>query len=231
VVVAEPQPPAELIPVFAEYAHENPLVDYYARTRDGRAFRFSDFINRRQLHALDLYKRVYAPLGVEYQIAFTLPHGPDRILGVALSRGDRDFSDAERALLDAARPFLIQAYRNAIRYTSLLKSARPDMSAAAAPQLDRLIELGLTRRQAEVLQAVATGGAEREIVQRLAISHRTVQKHLERSYRRLGVNSRSRAARIAWATMARDRSDAAAREPDAHATMDRDGSEVATRPR
>lgn len=78
-----------------------------------------------ELHALELYTEVYRPMGVEYQIAFTLPSVPGRILGIALSRGDRDFSDDERDLLDRSRSFLIQAYRNAARYTEALAGSRP----------------------------------------------------------------------------------------------------------
>ena len=178
VVIADPQPPAELFEPFARYAYQNPLIDLYARTRNGRTMRFSDLVTQEQLHALELYTEVYAKLGVEYQIAFTLPHEKDRILGVALSRGDRDFSDEERDLLEQARPFLIQAYRNAIRYTGLLSGPRA-AGGNAIPRIERLTGLGLTHRQAEILVLVATGAAEREIATRLAISHRTVEKHLE----------------------------------------------------
>lgn len=84
-------------------------------------------------------------MSVEYQIAFTLPPERGRILGVALSRGDRDFSEDERDLLDRSRSFLIQTYRNALRHTEALARAQP----ASA---DQLIGLGLTARQAEVLR-------------------------------------------------------------------------------
>lgn len=33
-------------------------------------------------------------MGVESQIAFTLPARPPMVLGIALSRGEEDFSDA-----------------------------------------------------------------------------------------------------------------------------------------
>ncbi len=72
--------------------------------------------------ALKIYTEVYKPMGIEHQIAFTLPHERDRILGVVLARSKTDFTDAERDLLDAARPYLIQAYRNAIRYSELLST-------------------------------------------------------------------------------------------------------------
>jgi DNA-binding NarL/FixJ family response regulator len=205
VVLVDPAPTPELFEPFARYAHQNPLVELYARTRNGRAMRFSDLITTEQLHELELYKQVYEPLGVEFQIAFTLPHEKDRILGVALSRGERDFSDEERDLLEQARPFLIQAYRNAIRYTEALADRGRAGIHHVTPDADRLVTLGLTRRQSEVLLLVATGASEREIAARLEISHRTVEKHLERCYRRLGVNNRSLAASIAWATLDQER--------------------------
>lgn len=191
VVIAHPAAPPELVDGFVRYAHQNPLVARYARTADARPFRFSDVVSVDELHALELYTEVYRPMGVEYQIAFTLPPVPGRILGIALSRCDRDFSDDERDLLDRSRSFLIQAYRNAVRYTDAVVGGRP-VSAA------EVIALGLTARQAEVLRLVATGLSERDIAERLGISHRTVQKHLERAYRALGVSSRSAAAGLVW---------------------------------
>jgi DNA-binding CsgD family transcriptional regulator len=188
---------------FARYAHQNPLIERFGQTRDGRALRFSDVVTREELHAREIYKDYYAIVGVEHQISITLPHDADRILGIALSRnaGHSDFTDAERDLLNDARPFLIQAYRNAVRYSDLLAGRTRGGRVQRAPQLDRLAALGLTTRQAEVLQLLAIGVSERDIGIRLAISQRTVQKHLERCYRRLGVDNRSSAGAIAWSTL------------------------------
>ncbi len=197
--IVEPQIAPPERDVFARYAHENPLIDHYARTHDGRVRRFSDVTTAERLHALNIYIEFYKPLGIEHQLAFTLPHRPERILAVALSRTTHDFTDAECALLERARPFLIQSYRNAIRYSEP-RATRAAPVPPRAPDLDRLVALGLTNRQAEVLRLVATGAAEHEIAASLNISYRTVQKHLEQCYRRLGVNSRSQAAGVAWST-------------------------------
>ena len=218
VVLADPEPPPELLAAFVRYAHQNPLVAYHARTLDGRPWRFSDFVSQRELHGLDLYTAVYGKIGVEYQIAFTLPSERGRVLGIALSRSDHDFSDGERDLLADARPFLIQSYRNAIRFTDVLRNP----AAIDSPRRGRLMELGLTGRQADVLLLVATGASERTIAERLGISHRTVQKHLERCYRQLGVSSRSQAAAIAWAA-AEPRAAAAGTGADSGADGGADG--------
>lgn len=192
VSLVEPEIPTELHIAFARYALQNPLAAYYMQTMDGRAMRFSDLVTRRELHRLNLYREVYVPLGVEYQIAFTLPSASRQVLGIALSRGRRDFTATERDLLNLVRPYLIQAYRNALAHTALARGAGRQIV------LDDLTALGLTRRQAEVLRLVAMGRSDQDAAAALGIGARTAQKHLEHCYRTLGVSDRSQAARLAW---------------------------------
>lgn len=54
--------------------------------------------------------------------------------------------------------------------------------------------LGLTRREAEVLAWVAEGKTNAEVATILGLSPRTVQKHLEHIYLKLGVETRTAAA-------------------------------------
>jgi DNA-binding CsgD family transcriptional regulator len=193
------------------HAHENPLLRYHQRTHDGRAYRFSDVISPEELHALPLYEHVYKPMGIEHQLAFTLPASPDRVLAIALSRGERDYSDAERNFANRARPFLIQVYLNAIAYDEL---RRERAGLAAAPDVYTLMHAGLTAREAEVIRLLALGRSNQHIAAELQISDRTVGKHLEHCFRKLGVADRSNAAARAWdlaerAADARDQLDAA----------------------
>lgn len=63
---------------------------------------------------------------------------------------------------------------------------------------DRLrAAFGLTEREAEVLLWVRNGKANREIAIILAMSPRTVNKHLEQIFRKLGVENRTSAATLA----------------------------------
>jgi DNA-binding CsgD family transcriptional regulator len=180
---------------WAWHAHENPLLRQHKRTRDGRAYRFSDVIGTEELHALPLYREVYRPLGVEHQLAFTLPAGPERVLAVALSRCTDDYTDAERDFVNRARPYLIQVYLNALAYDAL-RSERAGL--AAAPDLPTLTGIGLTVREAEVVRLLALGRSNQHIGVELRISDRTVGKHLEHCFRKLGVGDRSSAAARAW---------------------------------
>ncbi|NUP50924.1 MAG: helix-turn-helix transcriptional regulator [Catenulispora sp.] len=54
----------------------------------------------------------------------------------------------------------------------------------------------LSDREREIAALAAAGLRSREIAQRLFLSPRTVEAHLGRVYRRLGVSSRSELPRI-----------------------------------
>jgi DNA-binding CsgD family transcriptional regulator len=201
VALIEPPAPQRLHAAFARHAHQNPILRWYQRTGDGRATRFSDVGTREELHALDLYRELYREMNVEHQIAFTLPSTAERLLAVALSRGQSDFTDQERDLLNLARPHLIQGYRNALLYSGRRDAGWGGRPSFGPPLLQSLMALGLTGREAQVLRLASMGRSDRDIAPALQISHRTVQKHLQNCYRKLGVRDRSEAAGVVWDPM------------------------------
>ncbi len=134
VAVSVPEVPAELIPEWVRYAYQNPLASRHARTRDGRAYRFSDVAEREELDGLELFRNFYGALGIRHQIAFALPSPPELTFALALSRGRRDYSDRERDVLNLTRPHLIQAYRNVQareRAGRLIEALRRGMDASS----------------------------------------------------------------------------------------------------
>ena len=66
---------------------------------------------------------------------------------------------------------------------------------------EALRSLGLTRRETEVLAWVAAGKTSAEIASVLGIGRRSVEKHLERMYPKLGVETRTAAAARALAVL------------------------------
>lgn len=68
---------------------------------------------------------------------------------------------------------------------------------ATRVRAEALAALGLSRRETEVLAWVAEGKANAEIAGILGMSGRTVGKHLERIYQKLGVETRTAAAAVA----------------------------------
>lgn len=92
---------------FASLVHQHPVVSR-AQAGDRATYKISDFLSERQFHRLELYQDMYRLVGAEDQIAFALPG--DVIIGIALNRGRRSFTERDRAVLERVRPQLAQAY-------------------------------------------------------------------------------------------------------------------------
>jgi DNA-binding CsgD family transcriptional regulator len=275
--------------IFAQRIPEHPLISHYARSGDPQVLKMSDFLARRKFHSLGLYTDFYRHVGVEHQMALTLPAAAPLVIGIALNRGCPDFTERERLLLNLIRPHLAQAYENATAVTtmveqstaalhamehfgravialtrdgrvnlistvadqlftkyfgsrrtgglpdpirgwmehqhSLLASMKPpaplivnkgterllvrmlpdcgrillhltEQSAAICPHA--LQAQGLTRREAEVLAWVARGKTNSDVATILGMRLRTVKKHMERVFQKLGVESRTAAALRVW---------------------------------
>jgi DNA-binding NarL/FixJ family response regulator len=62
-------------------------------------------------------------------------------------------------------------------------------------------KLKITKRESQVLLWIANGKTNKEIAEILTMSPKTVDKHLEQIYRKLGVDNRTSAASIAFKTL------------------------------
>jgi DNA-binding NarL/FixJ family response regulator len=85
------------------------------------------------------------------------------------------------AALDASREnIFIQPW--SARLSDGVRPRNGGDSAASQKQID-----GLTSREKEVLQLVATGNANKQSASKLCISIKTVEKHRQRLTRKLGI--------------------------------------------
>lgn len=109
------------------------------------------------------------------RVRLDVPLPADPAAAIVLRRERPPFDDDERALLELLRPSLTAALRR-----------------VAGREV--LADLRLTRREREVLARVAAGDANVAIARRLGMRPRTVDKHLEHVYAKLGVASRTAAA-------------------------------------
>ena len=177
---------------FERLSHQHPLINHYARTGESRPRKISDFISLAEFRRLDLYQEFFRVVAVSYQMAVTIPSANGLVIGIAVNRNRRDFSERDRSMLDLVRPHLAQAYRNLLERTAIQERA----DAAERARWSSLpAALGLlTRREHDVLDLVAVGKTNAQIARRLTLSPRTVQKHLEHVYEKLGVHTRTAAA-------------------------------------
>ena len=61
----------------------------------------------------------------------------------------------------------------------------------------RLAQLGITRRELDILEAMAAGLSNREIAERLFVSENTVKTHASRLFDKLGARRRTQAVQSA----------------------------------
>jgi DNA-binding CsgD family transcriptional regulator/tetratricopeptide (TPR) repeat protein len=156
---------------------------------------------RRLASALTLAETCAAP----YEQALTLLARADLHAARGAAAAARVDLDAARAILVplGARPALERAEAIATCLAAEVPVAAPEPIApvaepAAAEPAGRTIAGGISPRELEVLRLVARGLTDAEAAGRLFISPRTVARHLQSVYNKLGVNSRTAAAAFAF---------------------------------
>ncbi len=181
---------ADDLACFDRYFHVHPLVRYHADLRGPGAHRISDSLPFPRFLHTGLYSEYYRRIGIDHAVALPVYVDDSTLVSFVLNRRKRDFSERERDLLDLVSRPLSRLYLKARALDRV-----PPVLAAQPPAADgpRLQAAGATPREAEVLSWLAAGKTDREIAALLGCSHRTVQKHLQRLYVKLGVETRTAA--------------------------------------
>ena len=163
---------------FDRFFAEHPLVRFHAGNRRGGAHRISDSLSAAEFRESALYNEYYRRIGIDHVVAMPLFVDRGLLVSFVLNRNRRDFGQRECALLDLVREPLAALYRN------LLVRGREARGFAALP---------VTPREREVLSWLAAGKTDKDIGEILGMSPRTVQKHLQHIYEKLGVETRTAA--------------------------------------
>lgn len=163
---------------FDRYFESHPLVRFHSRNPQGGSARITDLVPAPSFRESGLFNEYYRRIGIDHVIAVPLLVDRNLLVSFVLNRSRSDFSERERAFLDLVREPLSALYRNLV--------ARGRGMGTAA-------ELPVTPREREVLAWLAAGKTDREIGEILRMSPRTVQKHLQHIYEKLGVETRTAA--------------------------------------
>ena len=173
------------IEAFDRHFFDHPLVHEHGRNAAAVTKRITDLLPASEFHRTPLYNEYYRRIGIEHVTAVPIYVDQRFLVSFVLNRGAAAFGDRERELLDIVRPHLANLYRLGVA----IDRAREAPADAAAD----ITEMPLTPREREVLDWVAAGKTNRDIATILGASPRTVEKHLERIYEKLGVETRTAA--------------------------------------
>jgi DNA-binding CsgD family transcriptional regulator len=178
--------PDSISKAFDQYMHQHPLVEEFRRTGDGAPRRMSDFIDMGDFQRLELYEHVFKPLQSLHQIAFSIVSIPGMVIGLGLNRTHDDFTDEDLALSRLMYEQLPATFHH-VQLTEIHE-------LEALPSED----LGLSDREREILILLRAGLSNQSIADAMHLAKRTVDKHLERLYRKLDVRSRTAAVHRVW---------------------------------
>jgi DNA-binding CsgD family transcriptional regulator len=173
------------IAAFDHHFFEHPLVRDHGRNPAAVTRRITDLVPEAEFQRTPLYNEYYRRIGIKHITAVPIHVDRRFLVSFVLNRSITAFSDRERELLDVVRPHLANLYRLGVA----IDRAHDAPADAAAD----VAEAPLTPREREVLDWVAAGKTNRDIATILGASPRTVEKHLERIYEKLGVETRTAA--------------------------------------
>jgi DNA-binding CsgD family transcriptional regulator len=171
---------------FNRHFQVNPLVREHGRNHAAATRRISDLVPERDFRSSPLYDEYYRAVRIDYVMALPVHVEGRELVSFVFNRSGSDFTERDRACAEAIRPHLGDIYRMA----RALDDARAAWGVPAPP---RGAGEPLTAREQEVMRWLAGGKTDRDIGDILGISPRTVHKHLQRIYEKLGVETRTAA--------------------------------------
>lgn len=174
--------------VYYRHCLSHPAFRAAMKLDPGWAMRTTDLIPHEVFRECDLYREFFVPLGVTYDIAANCYCTEEEHISLIAWRASDDFSDDELHLLKSFASEVGQAFESATRSTA----SRFDQIATRKT----LEDYHLTPREREVLFWIAQGKTNLEIAVILSLSARTVHKHVEHILLKLGVETRTAAARM-----------------------------------
>ena len=165
------------IEAFDRHFHEHPLVREHGCNPDAVTRRIGELVPESRFRSGALYNDYYRAIGIDHVMAVPIHVDRRMLVSFVFNRSRIAFSDRDRERLEVIRPHLGNLYRLGAR------EIHDDVDSA-----------GLTPREREVLRWVSAGKTDKDIAAILAISPRTVHKHLQNVYEKLGVETRTAAA-------------------------------------
>jgi DNA-binding CsgD family transcriptional regulator len=182
---------AQDIACFDRHFFAHPLVRHHGFDGGRSTHRISDSLSRRDFQRTAIYADYYRRVGLEYVVGVPLFTDSRTLVSLVLNRRGLDFSERDCARLEVLRPHLAFLYRRAVAECPSTAGAFP--AARLAPPRPEPMPASLTPRECDVMQWLSGGKTDMEIAALLSISPRTVHKHLEHIYEKLGVETRTAA--------------------------------------
>jgi DNA-binding CsgD family transcriptional regulator len=161
-----------------------------------QAVRVSDVIPQAELVRTELFNDFLRRDGLHWGMDVFAWSGDSNIGDLRIWRGKQrdNFSDHDLAMAELVRPAFTAALARARAAAGMTGTTGPHTALISEGVLKRL-----TARERQVVELIIEGLLDKEIAYRLGISYTTVRTHIDRSFQKLEVSSRSRLIRLVQA--------------------------------
>ncbi|MFD6800965.1 response regulator transcription factor [Streptomyces cyaneofuscatus] len=190
VVIRSPEPLPEVgageDSVQAHIRSGYPFIDRYGATADWTPQSAARVVGARTWQNSPTADALRQAFGTRHVFGLPLPQRGPHVSGFLVHRSGGDFSRHDERYAARVQPLL----KAATAHRSLLMALRESSGSAQRRQANHALAAPLTPRETNVLHLLATGLTAEVIGRRLGISPRTVHKHLNALYRKLGAADR-----------------------------------------
>ncbi|MFD4276755.1 LuxR C-terminal-related transcriptional regulator [Streptomyces cyaneofuscatus] len=163
-----------------------PFIDRYGATSDWTPQSAAQVVGARTWRNSPTADALRQAFGTRHVFGLPLPERGPHVSGFLVHRSGGDFSRHDERYAARVQPLL----KAATAHRSLLMALRASSGSARRRQANQALAAPLTPRETNVLHLLATGLTAEGIGRRLGISPRTVHKHLNALYRKLGAADR-----------------------------------------
>jgi DNA-binding CsgD family transcriptional regulator len=163
-----------------------PFIDRYGANADWTPQSATRVVGARTWQNSPTADALRQAFGTRHVFGLPLPGKGPHVSGFLVHRSGGDFSRHDERYAARVQPLL----KAATAHRSLLMKLRDSSGSDLRRQANDALAVPLTPRETNVLHLLATGLTAEGIGRRLGISPRTVHKHLNALYRKLGAADR-----------------------------------------
>jgi DNA-binding NarL/FixJ family response regulator len=143
------------------------------------------------LDGIQATKQIYAT-EPETKIVILTMHGEDKLVSEAIEAGAVAFLSKDCSMQEVVETVRLTSSGEVLLSPALANSMLKEFDPPSQPE-ERSIVSPLTKREEEILQAVANGHSTAEVARELFISAKTVKNHLASIYVKLEARDRTQA--------------------------------------
>ena len=178
-------------------ASDHPYIPHFRTINSSALLSISEMMSPQEWRNSKVFNKLYRPFGITHNACVCFYRGSVcHIFGI---NSTASLSAEHREMLLLSIPHLKRAYNICVEHHSEGSTVRGRRVVHEKQDMEHVLRSrGFTRREYEVLLQISKGLSNKQIAGELGISSKTVSRHLENIYPKLGCNNRYSVIQKIW---------------------------------